>query len=246
MKNLLLRASKLFRILQVSLWRKALQHYRVAASVEHEAVLRLLGPLDLIVDIGANRGQFSLLARHCFPYSTIISFEPLLKPAQKFRSVFSDDENITLFQSAVGCEKGELPIHVSGRDDSSSFLPITELQELVFPGTAEVATTYVSIAPLSSFLTADDIFGESLLKIDVQGFEYEALRGCEELINCFCHILCECSFVELYSGQQLASAVISWLASKGFSLVGVYNPCLDSAGLVIQADFLFKRQPPVN
>ncbi len=241
MSILLGKAGKLARVLQVPLWRRALRQDRVAASVEHEAVLKLLGPLDLIVDIGANRGQFSLLARHYNPTSRIISFEPLPSPAQTYGNVFAADERVTLFQSAIGPEQGIVPIHISARDDSSSLLPISDLQAQTFSGTAEVGTTSVAVAPLSKFLQADAIVSRTLLKIDVQGFEYDALRGCESLLNRFTYIYCECSFVELYSGQQLAPAVIAWLASRGFLIKGMYNAHYNSDGLAIQADFLFER-----
>jgi|688.fasta_scaffold59239_7 FkbM family methyltransferase len=240
------KAAKLARILQVPLWRRELKRHRVAASVEHEAVLRLLGALDLIVDIGANRGQYSLLSRHCNPAARITAFEPLPSPAATFRSVFADDQRVTLFQSAIGPEQGNVPIHISARDDSSSLLPISALQAQTFSGTAEVGTTSVTVAPLSNFLAADDIVSRSLLKIDVQGYEYNALRGCESLLNLFAYIFCECSFVELYSGQQLAPAVIAWLASRGFLIKGMYNAYYNSDGLAIQADFLFERQPEAN
>ena len=38
----------------------------VAAGVEHERLLRFLN-CRTIVDIGASRGQFALVARQCFP-----------------------------------------------------------------------------------------------------------------------------------------------------------------------------------
>lgn len=242
MNNLLGKVGKLVRVLQVPLWRRALWNHRVAASVEHQLVLNQLGSLDLIVDIGANRGQFSLLARHCCPNTKIFSFEPLPLPAQTFRSVFANDRHTILFQSAIGPELGEIPIHISARDDSSSLLPIAELQVQTFTGTAEVGTTSVAVAPLSHFLAATDVVERSLLKIDVQGFEYSVLQSCDGLLNRFAYIFCECSFVELYSGQHLAPAVINWLAAQDFMIKGMYNTHYNAAGLAIQADFLFERQ----
>lgn len=51
---------KLAGIVKVPAWREALRRHRVAAGVEHAVVLRALGPLRTVVDIGANRGQFAL------------------------------------------------------------------------------------------------------------------------------------------------------------------------------------------
>ena len=75
--RLLPKAAKLAAILRVSAWRKALRRHRVAAGVEHAVVLRQLAGCLTVVDIGANRGQFALAARQCFPAARIVSCEPL-------------------------------------------------------------------------------------------------------------------------------------------------------------------------
>ena len=73
------------------------------------------------------------------------------------------------------------------------------------------------------------------------GFELEALQGCESLLSKFEWVYCECSFVELYSGQKLTADVIDWLSSKVFGLKGMYNPVYDREGQSMQADFLFQQ-----
>jgi len=80
-----------------------------------------------------------------------------------------------------------------------------------------------------------------MLKIDVQGFELQALRGCEELLDCFTYIYVECSFTELYEGQALADEIIEWLRKRNFVLKGIYNPYYDANGVAIQGDFLFAK-----
>jgi FkbM family methyltransferase len=232
---------KLFSILITfrPLWYRSLL-LGVAASVEHVEVLRSLN-CRTVVDIGANRGQFALVARSSFPGATIISFEPLSAPASLFRRVFSGDDSVKMHELAIGPESTNTTMHVSGRDDSSSLLPISSLQEEMFPGTSEVDTADVRVAPLDAVIVAEDLVGPSLLKLDVQGFELEALRGCEPLLTEFQWVYCECSFVELYSGQRLAADIIEWLSDRGFRIKGIYNPSFDRDGLAIQADFMFKR-----
>lgn len=79
-----------------------------------------------------------------------------------------------------------------------------------------------------------------MLKLDVQGFELEALRGCESLLHCFPFVYAECSFMELYEGQALAHEVIAWLRERGFVLKGVYHMGYDGRGQAVQGDFLFR------
>ena len=113
------------------------------------------------------------------------------------------------------------------------------MQQRLFPGTGEVRTETIRMRRLADLVPAGDIKTPALLKLDVQGFELEVLRGCEELLECFAYVYAECSFVELYSGQALAHDVIGWLAGRGFVLGGVYNMSYDSLGRAVQGDFLF-------
>jgi FkbM family methyltransferase len=195
----------------------------------------------MVVDIGANRGQFTLATRHACPAARVLAFEPLPQPAKIFRKLFADNDNVRLFSVAVGLEPGEATIHVSARDDSSSLLPITATQNALFPGTAEAGTQTVRVMRLEDCLGSVELRGPALLKLDVQGFELTALQGCGSLLHAFSWVYAECSFVELYEGQALADEVIAWLRERGLSLCGVFNMAYDKWGKAIQADFLFER-----
>jgi len=235
-----MKGKKLAALLKSPYCHSRLLRYRVAAGVEHSGVLSGLD-CRTVVDIGANRGQFALVARRRLPQARILSFEPLPAASAKFRAVFAGDDRVTLHEVAIGPAPGNATIHISRRDDSSSLLPITATQVALFPGTAEVATTIVRVAPLREFISAAKIEAPALLKVDVQGYELQALRGCEDLLNRFAYVYAECSFMELYAGQALADEVIAWLRERGFKLRGVHNMDYDPGGRAIQADFLFAR-----
>jgi FkbM family methyltransferase len=179
---------KVAQILRSPYFLQAFLRHRVLAGIEHRPVLS--ADLATVVDIGANRGQFALAVRHWAPRARIISFEPLPEPAALFRCVFANDSRVTLHQSAVGASRATLTMHISGRDDSSSLLPISATQSSLFPGTAEVASLEMPVAPLSDFVQASDLQAPAMLKLDVQGYEYEALLGCESLLPRFQWIYC--------------------------------------------------------
>jgi FkbM family methyltransferase len=233
------RMEKFMQVVRSVRLMQVLLRHHVLAGAEHRNVL--LRDLATVVDIGANRGQFALAARQWAPKARVISFEPLLAPAEIFSRVFSEDNQVVLYQSAIGPESIKQKMHVSARDDSSSLLPISSIQTAIFPGTEEIGSTEVHVGPLEEFVTADDLPTPAMLKLDVQGFELEALRGCESLLNYFEWVYCECSFVELYSGQKLAWEVIEWLFARDFCLMGMFNPAYDDCGQAVQADFLFRR-----
>lgn len=233
---------KIFRVLAIPTYRSAFLRHRVAASTEHDHILRGL-KIDTIVDIGANRGQFALCARRLFPEAEIYSFEPLSRPAGVFRAVFQHDPHVRLFQVAVAPARGCASMHVSRWDASSSILPIAAAQSANFPFTQETARESVATTPLADCLSADHLSANSLLKMDVQGFELQALRGSEALLDRFRFVYVEASFVELYVGQALATEVIAYLLSKNFRLLCVANLAKGRSRRPIQADFLFARIP---
>lgn len=242
MAHLIAKGRKLASIVSIGgvRWLQALR-VGVAAAVEHTSVLRNLGNVRTVADIGANSGQFALVAKECFPNARLFAFEPLSDPVGKFERVFAGDPQVVLHKAAIGPQAGEANIYVSRRDDSSSLLPITALQDRLFPGTAEEGTKLVRVGRLEDFLSEDDIEPPALLKLDVQGFELQALQGCEDLLHRFAWVYVECSFYELYAGQAYADTVIAWLREREFQLAGVYNMSRDVVGRAIQGDFLFRR-----
>jgi FkbM family methyltransferase len=233
------RIAKVAQVVWSARLLKPLLVHRVLAGAEHRNVLSR--DFVTVVDIGANRGQFSLATRKWAPNARIISFEPLPGPAAVFRKIFHRDKAVTLHEAGIGPEQGQCAIHVSARDDSSSLLALSKLQVEHFPGTAEVGTLSVYVAPLADFVEAAEIAAPAMLKLDVQGFELEVLKGCESLLSSFSCIYCECSFVELYRGQALATEIVEWVSSRGFRLAGVFNCVYDKRGRSLQADFLFER-----
>lgn len=236
----LLRLSKLAMALAIPRFRRALFRTKVLAASEHRFIFSL--PWRTVVDIGANRGQFALAARE-WSSARIIAVEPLPGPAAVLSRIFEDDPRVSVHVCAIGPDEDIRMMHVSGRDDSSSLHSIGPEQSRLFPGTAEIGLQRINMAPLDKVVAANEIESPALLKLDVQGFEYEALLGCIPLLQEFQSIYCECSFVELYLEQELAAGVVSLLSTHGFSLSGVHNPTYDEHGRCIQADMLFTRSP---
>ncbi len=133
-------------------------------------------------------------------------------------------------------------MNVSARDDSSSLLAVSEIQGENYPGTQTVGQVEVEVRPLSMAIEPGTLPQPALLKIDVQGAEFDTLLGCESQLREFAYVHCECSFVELYRGQRLVSEIVSWLFERGFDLIGIHNLDRDRDGSPLQADFLFRAR----
>ena len=212
----------------------------VAPAIEHRAVLRSLD-VDGIIDVGANRGQFSLACRFALPGIPIIAFEPIPAEAATYRKVHGRIPYITLVESALGETTGRATLHLSKSADSSSLLPIGRRQTELYQNTAEVGTIEVPVQRLDELSAHWPQSKRQLLKLDVQGFELNVLRGAVGVLPRCAYVYAECSEVALYEGQALRAEVESFLGEQGFRPLGRFN-CQWHGDQLIQADFLYINQ----
>ncbi len=219
-------------------WRRGLR-LRTAATIEHDR-LPLHHDYPTVIDVGANKGQFALYSRVRFPRARVYSLEPLSGPRKSMQKLFRSDDAVQLIPFAAGAASGRSRIFVSGRDDSSSLLETTSLQTERFPGTQTVATEDIEVRSLDELFDGSDWDGPVLLKLDVQGFELEALRGGIELLSHVDTVLCECSFVAFYEGQALFEDIQGFLSAQGFYLSGGAISAT-AANRWEQGDFVFER-----
>ena len=238
MTSLVRRGRKLLRLLAIRPYRRALVH-GVGAALEHEHT-PLPHNLRTVLDVGANRGQFALIAARRWPEARLVCFEPLPHARAVLERVLRRHRRFDVVDAALSDHKGMAQLHVAGADDSSSLLPITQLQVETFPGTEEVSTLQVRTLRLDEEVAPGTIDRPALLKIDVQGAELSVLRGAVGLLPDLDAILVESSFAELYAGQALADDVIRFLHASGFALVAIAGPTRDAKGNVLQADLVFR------
>lgn len=240
------KLGKVCRLLPRRVWRIGLRH-GVAATVEHTEALKDLA-LKTVVDVGANKGQFSLLIRGLFPDAQIFAFEPIPAAANKACRLFRYDSMFLLPTApngtglALGESSGRSILHLSRRADSSSLLPITDLQSQLFPRTEEIGTIEIEVARLSEVIDSASLKSPSLLKIDVQGSELSVLKGARSVLTCFDYVYVECSRRVLYEGQALEADVADYLTTHGFTFVGRFGEELDENGELLQSDCLWSRK----
>ncbi len=210
----------------------------IAPTIDHRLALGNL-KFQTVLDVGANRGQFALFAMTTWPSARIIAFEPLPPPAAVLRKAFGS--RVEVIQTALSDNVGQAPMFVTEHDDSSSLLPIGVNQSGISGTKVSSIEQAVTLDTLDNFALRRDLSGPILLKIDVQGNELSVLRGAEKSLASISAVYCECSYIELYEGQALASEVITLLAKHGLSLSGVFNQQTSASLGSVQADFLFLR-----
>lgn len=195
---------------------------------------------QVIYDIGANIGTWSLLAKAVFPQATIHAFEPLVMHHEPFEKAVKNVSDITMHKVALGSKPGTLNMQVASFSDASSLLEIAEATQEYF-GVTKEREEAVKVVTLDEYATITHLPLPDLIKLDIQGYELEALRGAS---NCCRHanlIITEISFLEFYKGQALFHEVVEFLQDRGFYLyaLGVNTPL---GQRLSQTDALFARE----
>ena len=200
--------------------------------------------IDLVLDVGANKGQFASEIRQCGYAGRIVSFEPLSQAHSELLQASAGDPMWEAYpRCALGDHDGEVEINIAGNSESSSILPMMESHRSAAP---ESAYQGKEIVPIK---TLDAVAGQYLknarapfLKIDTQGFEWHVLDGARDALPHIKGILVELSLVPLYEGQHLWHEVMARLEAEGFTL-WAFKPTFSdlSQGRTLQVDGVFYR-----
>jgi FkbM family methyltransferase len=144
----------------------------------------LLSPGDVCVDVGANAGYFTLLAsRLVGREGHVYALEPAPESYAALRRHIELNavDNVTALPFAAGRDEGRGLLHEAspGNAGSASMLPPPDSSLRGTPST----TMEVPVRPVSSLVSAVDRTRVALVKIDVEGFELEVLRGLQPLLD---------------------------------------------------------------
>ena len=200
----------------------------------------------LVLDVGANSGQFASNLREHGYKGKIVSFEPtkaaynLLLKASRY-----DGSWIVHPRAALGSEIGSTTINVAGNNGASSSI-------------LEMGSTHKESTPDSIYLskenvdstTIDSVFDKYaentdivFLKIDVQGYEEHVLIGAKSSIKKIAAIKLELSLTSLYEGDKLYDFYFSKLKALGFEIFdldpGYRHP---TTGRLLQFDAIYIKK----
>lgn len=221
--------------MRVSRWSKSYEYQRVR-------YMRDAG-VGVVVDVGANVGQYGAELRTEGYRGRLLSIEPMEGAFRHLAGRSSRDPLWECVQCGLGAQDGEAMLRVSANGYSSSLLPILHSHIEAAPESRVQSTERVQVRTLDSVVGEwSSQWGSIGLKLDVQGYEAQVLSGACGTLPKVEFLEIELSLVPLYAGQAMMVDMIEQVRALGFSLVNVNPSFADPrTGRVLQVDGAFLR-----
>lgn len=210
-------------------------------AAAREFLFAALG-IEVVVDVGANEGQYGELLRGLGYSGHLISLEPVPEAFATLERAAAADGRWRALQLAAADVDGEIELRVTADSRSSSVLARNE-RFADRPGWAPRDVVAVPARRLATL--APELLGSherAHLKLDVQGYERQVLDGADGALARFDSLEIELSVAPLYDGQAQLVDLLPLLAERGFHPVSLEPILLDDRGRLMELDGLFARE----
>lgn len=200
--------------------------------------------VNLLLDVGANTGQYVQIMRSYGYSGRVVSFEPLGDVYRQLQAHAAADEAWETVHCALGAEEDLSTINVAVNPQCSSLLPVQDEFVSASPSSAFVAQEQVRVRRLDQefprFYQPGD---RPYLKIDAQGFEKKVLEGAGSALDHIVGVQMELSLVSLYEGETLLDEMIQYMRDHDFILRSI-EPVhvVKETGHMLQVDGVFFRE----
>lgn len=194
-----------------------------------------------ILDVGANQGAWSRVAKSIFPEANCFLIEPQVEMKLFLEQFCQDFPGSAWLLAGAGATPGQLTQTIWDDFAGSSFLP-PESDELKEIGKQRL----VKIITIDSLVDEGAISMPQLVKLDIQGFELEALRGGQKLFGYTEVFILEVSLFQFLENMPIFHEVIAFMAERGYLVYdfpGFLRRPADSA--LGQVDICFVKQDGV-
>ena len=180
---------------------------------------RLLKSGDIVLDVGANIGYYSVLASKLVgPEGKVIAFEPSPSIRQRLSANLELNaiENVSVVPYAAWYENGQAVLNLVDGNRGSSTLGQTSNSS---------QSESVELKRLDEMIPDHLVERIRLLKIDVEGAEWAALQGASGLLERAKNIAVICEVcperIEALSGSL--NELLSFMSQRGFHAIVVPN-----------------------
>lgn len=194
---------------------------------------KLINQKFTILDIGGGIGASLKLYTENFPGHKIIVFEPVSENLRAIKERFPSSTNIEFINCAAGNENTEKQINIASRITSSSLLPLSaDPGSKVFneSNLGKTGVETITMVRLDDFLAKNqDEIG--IMKIDVQGYEMDVLKGAEVTLKRTDIIVLEANNHEGYIGSAKYYDIDKYLRERNYTLYDILPSIVDNGKL---------------
>jgi FkbM family methyltransferase len=204
----------------------------------------------IILDVGANLGQFGDVVFEGGFKGTLVSFEaiPVVHSKLMQHAKRQGGSWVVAPCAALGSKRGQIEINIAGNSVSSSVLPMTQTHQ-----DAEPTSKYLN-KQLIDMMTLDELAptlipptGAILLKVDTQGYEMEVLKGATSILRRTVALQLELSLTSVYEGAPTLLEMVSFMKDQGYELFSIIPGFRDKqSGRLLQVDGFFVRENSIS
>jgi FkbM family methyltransferase len=218
---------------------------KLSNSPKHKMLGLINLPINTIIDVGANEGQFTKMISNYFPQARIYCFEPLPEPFKILEKwAESRKGKVILFNVALGDIEGKVEMF-SHLDHcfSSSLLKTTEICERLYPLTKKQSSLEVNLTKIDKVFIdlPEGLIPDILVKLDVQGYEDRVIKGGIKTFRKARAFILEVSLDNLYHKQTSFKDIFLLLYDLGFNYIGNLEQSYAHDGHVIFIDAVFMK-----
>jgi FkbM family methyltransferase len=178
--------------------------------------------MKIFIDLGAFDGDTIKLAQRKYrKLGKVYAFEPLKENFDKLRKRFDGSRNIFLINAAANTSEGEGKLYL-GKDWGATGGSLCDNKSTCYKDRFEnVKMIDFSAYVLKNFENSD----EKILKIDIEGKEYDLLEKMIEdgSLQCIDELFCEWHFDRIGMDHEKHQQCVKHLRSLGFNLTGDNN-----------------------
>tara|TARA_Y100000389_G_scaffold199224_1_gene237197 strand:+ start:7797 stop:8507 length:711 start_codon:yes stop_codon:yes gene_type:complete len=208
--------------------------HMVCPLFEVNEIFKIIKKNDVLIDIGSNKGQFSVLFNNYFPNSIIHSFEPQKSALEIQKKILN--KNIIYYNYCLGKTNSSKVLNITKRNDSSSILTPMIYKESIYQIIKKKKVKVKRLDNILKLSNSKNIF----MKLDVQGYEREVLLGAGNSLSKINYILIELSSAKIYGKQSNSNEIINFLKKNNFILKKELNKSFLKKN-IYQTDCLFSN-----
>ena len=208
------------------------------------ATRHVAGKINVVVDVGAHRGDFTRAARIVWPSTRAVLVEPDRQMHAKLATVMAQDD--VLIGDALGSDPGKATFYRHPNPTMNSLLPVKEEafgRNFKYYQVSEIQAEPVTVTTLDSLVDGLALASSDciLLKLDTQGNEIQILGSGALALKRINACIVEYMFWDGYENRGKFHELTDVMRRSGLSCTSIGQPSVRPNGAVAYADLIFTR-----